>query len=137
MKNKVKFNVFVISALLLLSVLSCSKFDDNDSISITTRTNRLSKVWNIDNYKLNNVDLTSLYSGYSETYTKDKAYSYQWGIIGGTGTWAFQNNDKEIRITGINNQSSTTLYILKLENKSLWYYYMKGNEKNEFHMIAE
>ena len=129
-----RFTLFFIAGLMLFGIQSCSKYDDNDNISIKTRTERVANVWEVENYKLNDVDLNSLFSGYTETFTKELAYSYQWGIIGGTGTWEFQNNDEEIRITGIDNQTSTTLVILKLEETQFWYYYMDGDNKKEFHM---
>jgi hypothetical protein len=84
---------------------------------------------------VNGADLTSLVTDYSETFTTDKTYSYQWGIIGGTGSWAFKNDNNEIQITGVNNLASKTLYILKLEETQFWYYYMDGNDKKEFHLI--
>jgi hypothetical protein len=74
-------------------------------------------------------------SGYTETYTKNGNYSYTWHFFGGSGKWEFQNHDSEVRITGVSGQSSETLFILKLEEKEFWYYYMDGNDKKEFHMV--
>ena len=91
--------------------------------------------WKIDNYHENGVDLTSLMGGYTETYTKSGNYSYSWGVLNGTGTWAFQNSDANIQLTGISNQKTYTLVILKLEQTEFWYYYMDGSNKKEFHMI--
>ena len=127
----------MLAALTLFGVESCSKYSDNEGITLETRTQRVANTWKVENYKLNDVDLTSLYAGYTETFTQDKAYSYQWGIIGGNGTWAFQNSDKEVQITGINNQTSRTLVILKLEETQFWYYYMDGSNKKEYHMIQQ
>lgn len=125
----------VLAGLALFSIQSCSKYEDNEGISLETRTERVTNVWKVENYKLNDVDLTSLYAGYTETFTKEKAYSYQWALLGGTGTWSFQNNDAEVRITGTTNQSSRTLVITRLEETQFWYYYMDGDDKKEFHMI--
>jgi hypothetical protein len=127
----------LLAGILLIGIQGCKKYPENDGINLQTRTERVSNVWKIENYKLNGADLTSLLSSYSETFTKDKAYSYQWGIIGGTGSWDFKNNDAEIQITGISNQASRTLFILKLEETSFWYYYMDGTDKKEFHLIPQ
>ncbi|MDD4972283.1 MAG: hypothetical protein PHT07_22880 [Paludibacter sp.] len=125
--------IVVLSLLMLVGVQSCSQYPDNNGITLVSKTDRLSKTWKVENYTENGVDYTSLVSAYTETYTKEGAYSYQWAILGGTGTWEFQNKDAEIRITGISNQTTRTLYILKLEEKEFWYYYMDGTDKKEFH----
>jgi len=138
MKNK-KSSLFIIVlvGLMLLGVQGCSKYPDNEGITFVSKLDRVTNVWKVDNYKLNDVDYTSLLAGYTETFTKEGSFSYQWAILGGTGTWAFQNKDAEIRITGVNNQTSRTLYILKLEENAFWYYYLDGNDKKVFHMIPQ
>ncbi len=138
-----KTNIKVSVVLLLLAVMAlpalqgCKKYPEGPALSLRTRTARVANTWKVDNYKINGNDYTSLVSGYTETFSKEGAYSYSWGNAAGTGTWAFQNEDQEIRITGTSNQDSYTLVILKLEEKEFWYYYMDGNDKNEFHMIQK
>jgi len=136
MKNKMSFSVIVVlSVLMLVGVQSCSQYPDNSGITLISKVDRISKTWKVDNYKINDVDYTSLVTSYTETYTKQGAYSYQWAILGGTGTWEFQNKDAEIRISGDSNLTSRTIFILKLEDKEFWYYYMDGADKKEFHFI--
>jgi len=135
MKNKTKFAWIVVATLILGGLQSCEKYPENPMISLISRTERVANTWSVDNYKVNGTDYTSLVTGYSETFTKDGGYSYDWSALEGSGTWAFENNDEEVRITGIDNQQSRTLYIVKLEEKQFWYYYMDGSTKHEFHMI--
>ncbi len=138
MKNKQKLAILIIFAgLMVFGSQSCKKYPDNDHLSLETRTERVANNWKVDSYKINGVDFTSLVSNYTETYTKSGDYSFQWGILSGTGTWTFQNDDAEVRITGIGALPSVTLVILKLEEKEFWYYYMDGNTKKEFHMIQQ
>ena len=138
MKNIKKLSVgLVLAVLLLASVQSCSQYPDNNGITLVSKIDRVSKTWEVENYKVNGVDYTSLVSSYTESFTKTGDYSYLWAIIGGTGTWAFQNNDAEIKITGTTNLTSKTLVILRLENTEFWYYYMDGADKKEFHMIRQ
>ncbi len=137
MKNKITVLFILLAVFAIPFIQSCKKYPDGPVFSIHSRTERVANTWKVDNYKENGNDFTSLVAGYTETYTKDGNYSYTWGNFSGTGKWEFQNNDAEIRITGINNQSSETLYILKLEEKQFWYYYMDGNDKKEFHMIEQ
>lgn len=137
-KNKISF-LFILAAgmMVMTTAESCKKYPDGPALSLHSRTERVANTWKVDNYKVNGDDYTSLVTDYRETYSKDGAYSFSWGSMAGTGSWAFQNNDAEIRITGVSNQSSETLVILKLEEKEFWYYYMDGNDKKEFHMIQQ
>ena len=138
MKNKIQLSVLLIFAtMMVIGIQGCKKYPDGPMISLSSRTARVSNSWKVDNYKVNGDDYTSLVSGYTEIYSTDGNYSYKFGLISGTGKWAFQNNDAEIRITGVDNQSSETLFIQKLEEKQFWYYIMDGNDKKEFHMIQQ
>lgn len=127
--------MILLGGLVILGTESCSKYPDGPTVSFRSRAERVANTWKIDNYKVNGTDYTSLMSGYTETFTKDGNYSYSWGSLNGSGLWSFQNKDEEIRLTGINNQSDHTLFILKLEEKQFWYYYMDGGDMKEFHMV--
>ncbi len=138
MTHSKKITAFVLLAgLILIGIQGCKKYPEGPLLSLTSRTERVSNTWKVDNYKVNETDFTSLVSDYSETYSKDGHYSYEWGLFAGTGTWNFQNYDDEILITGITNQTTIVIHILKLEEKQFWYYYMDGNDKKEFHMIQQ
>ena len=122
----------------MLSLGSCKKYaEDTVVIPVVSKTERVSNTWKVENYKVNGTDFTSLVTSYSETFTKEKAYSYDWGLFNGSGSWAFQNSDNEIKLTGSDDQSSRTLVILKLEEKTFWYYYMDGDDKKEYHMVQK
>jgi hypothetical protein len=138
MKNIRKmFALVILSGLMLIGLQSCSQYPDNEGITFVSKTDRVSKTWKVENYKVNSTDYTSLVSGYTETFTKGGTYSFQWAILGGTGTWKFQNKDAEIQITGVTNVTSRTLIIQRLEEKAFWYYYMDGNDKKEYHLIPQ
>lgn len=135
MKNKKVMLFAILAGLTTISLPSCNKYDDGPMFSFRSRTARVANTWKVDNYKVNENDYTSLMAGYTETYSKDGNFSYQWGSFGGTGKWAFQNDDNEIKISGISSMPSQTLVILKLEERQFWYYYMDGDDKKEFHMV--
>lgn len=134
-----KLNHLILSLFILFlmapAIQSCKKYPDGPALSLRSKTERLSNTWKVENYTINGSDFTSIVAGYTETFTKENNYSYSWGVLSGTGKWAFQNNNMEVKLTGTEQQSSRVLYILKLEEKTLWYYYMDGNDKNEVHLI--
>jgi len=139
MKASSKISVILIlfAALIIPTMQSCSKYPEGPDFTIRSRTARVANTWKVENYKVNGTDFTSLVASYTETYTKGGAYSYSWGSSSGSGTWTFQNNAKEIRLNGNDEQSSRVLTILKLEEKEFWYYYMDGNDKNEIHLLEK
>jgi hypothetical protein len=134
-KNKVVAMLALIAVIAMPAIQGCKKYADGPMLSFHSKAERVANTWKVDNYKINGSDYTSLVVGYVETFSKDGNYSYSWGSTHGTGVWAFQNKNAEIRITGIDHQSSETLFILKLEEKQFWYYYMDGNDRMEFHMV--
>ena len=136
MKNRTTTIVLTtfICGLLIATLQSCQKYEDGPFLSIRSKSERISNSWVVDNYKIDGSDYTSLVSNYEETFSKNGAYSYSWNVFSGSGTWALQNNNMEIKLTGDDDHSSRTLYILKLEEKSFWYYYTKDNERHEFHL---
>jgi len=122
-------------ALVIPTIQSCKKYPDGPEFTLRSRTERVSHAWDVENYTINGVDYTSTVSNYTETYTKQGAYSYSWSLANGSGTWTFQSSDAQIQLNGSDAQSSRTLFILRLEDKSFWYYYMDGNDRHELHLI--
>lgn len=139
MKMKSLFaSLLMMGALASVSLLeSCQKYENGPAISFRSRAERVANTWKIDNYKVNDNDLTSLVTDYRETFSKDGNYSYTTGSTAGTGSWTFQNKDTEIKLVGITNQESHTLFIQKLEEDEFWYYYMDGTDKHELHLIKQ
>lgn len=127
--------IMLLGAIMVPVLQSCNKYEEGPSLSLMSRTARLANQWKVENYKINGSDYTSLMGDYEETYSKNGAYTYTWSILNGSGTWKFQNNDMEIKLEGNDDRSSRTLYILKLEKKSFWYYYIKDGDRHEMHMI--
>lgn len=141
-KSKIIRRIFVailvvFSGLILLGIQGCKKYPEGDLINLESRIERVANTWKVDLCNINDVDYTSWYVTYSEIFTKAGSYSFQWGGNPGSGTWTFQNNDLEIRITGSGNMQSVTLFIMKLEETQFWYYYMDGNDKKVFHMVQQ
>ena len=135
MKNKIKFLTKIFITVIVFSVLqSCRKYADGPLISFHSRTERLANTWVVNNYSVNDVDYTYLLSGYTETFTRDGNFYYTFRGLSGTGSWTFENNETEVRIIGIDHQASESLFIIKLAEKQLWYYYLDGNDRKEYHM---
>jgi len=70
-----------------------------------------------------------------ETYDKDGNYSYASTKGSGAGKWAFQNDDLEIKRSGVSGQSSYDMVILLLKEKTFWYKIVDGSDTYEFHFV--
>jgi len=138
MKNSWKWALgLMVSGLLVLGLMSCSQYEDNESVSLVSKTERISQAWRVQSYSVDSLVVTPLMVGYKETFTKEGSYSFQWELLGGTGSWAFQNGSAEVKITNVNNVTSRTLTILRLETGAFWYYYMDGDVRTEVHLIPQ
>lgn len=145
----IKRTLGLILSMTLIIVLSqgCKKYEEGPSISLRSRAARVANTWKVVKYLKNGEDETEKkYSStgdkrnYTETFTKDGAYSYIYyndngDAKSGASNWGFQNKDYEINRSGVSGQSSDILTILKLNEKEFWYYYMDGGDKKEFHLI--
>jgi hypothetical protein len=134
MLKKSTLFILLLVGTMVPFIQGCNKYSEGPILSVLSRTERLANIWKVENYKIDGTDYTSIVTNYTEVFSKSGAYSYDWGILGGSGTWAFQNNDMEVKLTGDDNQTSRTLYILKLEEKALWYYYTDNDKRHEFHL---
>lgn len=136
-KSKIASVLLLLAAFMVPTIQSCSKYPEGPAISLRSRAERVANTWKVENYKINETDYTSLVAGYEQTFSKSGAYSFSWGSTSGSGNWAFQNDEAEIRITGVNTTSSETLFIVKLKEKEFWYYIMDGNDKHEYHLLQK
>ncbi len=129
--------LLLLFGIIFSNLTSCKKYPDGPTISLRSRKERISNNWKVENYKINGSDFTSIVTNYKETFTKEGNYSYSWDLLNGSGTWKLQNNDEEIKLTGSESQTSRTLFILKLEEDSFWYYSMNGSDKHELHFTSK
>ncbi|HKC68351.1 MAG TPA: hypothetical protein VKG26_08980 [Bacteroidia bacterium] len=137
MKKEKKYAWWVITFIgtILFIAPACQKYPDGPQISFRSKTERVTNTWKVDKYIENGNDFTSQTIGYTETYTKDGNYSYLDNNHSGTGIWNFQSGNKEIQLIGTSHLQTRVLYILRLEEKEFWYYYIDGSDHKEFHMI--
>ncbi len=134
MKRK---NILTGVLILIALITACKKYPDGPWISLETRTARVANVWKMEQVTLNGSDVTSTYKNinYTETYDKSGNYSYNSSVGNGSGKWAFENKDTQIKRNGVSGQSSEDLTILRLKEKSFWYKFTDGKDSYEFHLI--
>lgn len=150
MKTKKSISLFLIIGLVAGLLSSCKKYDEGPVLSLRTKTKRLSRDWQIQEYYRNgNIETSQLIiTNYVESYNKNGAHTRSYNdkngnLVSETGQWKFDNNKEEISVTGIgsiewtdqtSSVSSSSYIILRLTSKELWYYYENGGSKHEIHL---
>ena len=110
---------------------SCSPYEEGPAISLRSKTERVANTWRV-NYAVeaDGDDQTSDYEEDRFILDKDGNVTYTFEIAGtvftATGTWAFTNDDENIRIQtsfdflGLPVDSDETYEILKLKETEVW-----------------
>jgi len=136
---KFKSTILLLFSGIVISFFigSCTTNNEGKSekLSVRSKTQRISNRWIVENYTINNEDYTPFVKEYKEVFGETGTFSYTWGLLNGSGSWKFQNNEKEIVLFGTDPQASRTLTVLKLDEDKLWYYFMQGNDKHEIHLM--
>lgn len=131
MKRTNVFLVVLFAASLILS--SCGKYDEGPSISLRSKTSRLTGIWKVTKAVYNGTEQTLSDDDKATTteFTKDgkiTTTSPQWGSF--NGTWEF-NSDKTKIVTKytFGGQTSTSeVTILRLTNKELFVEHVDGSD---------
>lgn len=153
MKTQKNSRLFLILLLLGGLLSSCKKYEEGPVLSLRTKTKRLSRDWQIQEYYRNgNIETSQLIiTNYVESYSKSGAHSRSYNdkngnLVSETGQWKFDSNKEQISVTGIGSiewtdqtstVSSSSYIILRLTSKELWYYYENGGSKHEIHLKAK
>lgn len=122
---------------VLVAASGCKKYEDGPSVSLIPRTERLCNTWQVFSCNVNGSDMTSYYvnTHYIESYDKSGRYAYSSAFGSGSGQWIWSGDQSIVSRFGIDGDPSRDLHILRLKEKELWYYYMDGNDRVEFHMV--
>ena len=132
--------------LLFLSftiLSSCKKYPDGPALSLRSKMNRVTNVWTIEKYLIDDVDQTTamLAGFYENTFQmkKDGTYSENWNSfvapLTDGGKWEFIENKEAIKKTSDGTGTSDTLTILRLKNKEFWIKKRNGTQAIVIHYI--
>lgn len=127
--------------ILVLSVSSCSKYEDGPAISLRTKNERVANTWKIEQAMRNNQDVTADYDQYVLTMTKDGdarleaiyssgQFTFQFET---DGTWKFDDSKEILILDFENNDADASYQILKLKEDELWIREQGGED--ELHLI--
>ncbi|MDD3876755.1 MAG: hypothetical protein PHT69_09045 [Bacteroidales bacterium] len=141
MSKKVLSGFFIVS-LVAVIFSSCGKYEDGPSFSLSTKKNRVVNTWKIEKIFVNDVDRTSLFQAFIDSYkveltSDDKVVETLTSILGtqtNNGTWEFSSGKESIITTISGNKISYR--ILRLMSDEMWLEEMDGNNKYVRHFIT-
>lgn len=116
--------------LIILSILAftgCRKYEEGPGLSLRSKKERVSNVWKIEKYFMNDEDRTAQIDSMYLTYTLRKDGSYQELMSHmhmyyiEDGKWSFIEDKSAIEIYRTND--TMTWHIKKLEEDALWVVY--------------
>ena len=148
MKTKIKI-LCAGTALCLLAIAGCKKYEEGPSFSLRSKTSRLAGEWELEKYYENGVDKTTEYlDGGSESYKIDKDGDLTFSIVDTSwspdpvvmaGKWEFISNKEELQttLTFLGDSDMDTLIITKLKNKELWMKDKYDSPQGEYHYKAK
>ena len=120
-KSKVlKLSVFAILAFMF-TLSSCSKYEDGPSVSLRTKTARLTGEWNI--VKIDNIAASSVDEFFIIEFQKDGGFVFTYSSFGFqdvmTGSWDWSSSKESVTV--ILDGSSEVWNITRLTNDELWF----------------
>ena len=111
-----------------LFITGCNKYDDGPAISLRSREERVANTWRIESAKEGGNDVTSSFTQYELRLTKGHDAALQANYALGSltfsfqtnGTWAFENDDEDLRLDFANDAADETYRMLRLKENELW-----------------
>lgn len=134
----------VAGLFIAATVMSCEKkYDDGPAISLRSKEARVANTWKIEKAYRDGEDATADYDEYTLKMTKggdaELTAVYSWGGFSfeyeTNGTWAFQNDAKELKLDFEDDGADINYQILRLAEKELWLREVGGED--ELHLMPK
>jgi len=130
---KTKHFLMLFTAVMLISVTSCKKYDDGPTISLMPKAWRVANTWKMEKLIVSGVEQT-VSSGDTYEYKTNGDYNYKSssGLFNLSGTWEFGSKKETIKLTisGITSETK----ILRLTSSEMWL--LNDSGTNEAHFVS-
>ncbi|MBA2611045.1 MAG: hypothetical protein H0U95_03675 [Bacteroidetes bacterium] len=143
---------FILLVVISITFFSCKKYPDGPAFSLRSKSERLSNLWKIEQYKYNGSDSTAfvkkyLFNNYRLDIEKKGEYIFDYNLVIGSalipisesGKWVFSGDKKSVIFTKESGNTSAaagtnaTWEILRLKEKEFWAKYTQDDNVIEVH----
>jgi hypothetical protein len=149
----IPLNIAILAILVFTMLPACKKYEEGPAISFRSKKERVVNTWKLDSYLYDGVDKTGelTVTNYTEIYNEDGSCKRTFNdssndFVDQPGTWSFSDDKAKLSINGIGsvelNQnigtvSASSITIIKLKEKEMWYRFENGGHTHEFHLIEK
>ena len=120
-----KYYALIFSSLILMS---CSKYEENPAISLSSKKARMANTWVVNKATANDQDVTDDYDDFELYLTKsgDAELSAEYTVFtidfstDTDGTWEFANSKENLVLDFEDDNADREYQILKLTKDELW-----------------
>ncbi|MDP1803292.1 MAG: hypothetical protein Q8L81_18160 [Bacteroidota bacterium] len=129
-----KAKTILLSLFALISLItfdSCKKYPDGPTLSLRTKTGRVSNVWKVEKCTKNGADITASKNDRTYEFRKDGVFIYTSGSKTEQGSWAFINKKEWL---DVKTSDPYKWEILRLKEKEMW---VRENDGDvfEYHLV--
>lgn len=126
-KTLVNPMAFAGAAAIALTATSCSTYEDGPSTSLVSKTNRLCREWQVDEYNGANYpyNLTLDFTKDGDFSLNMSYYGYTYGY---TGTWSWNSDKSKVNVDMSGDAMSMT--VRRLTSDEFWWTDSWGDEYN-------
>ncbi|WP_027418646.1 hypothetical protein [Crocinitomix catalasitica] len=132
-----------IIGLSALTLFSCSKYEENDGVTVKSKKARVANTWVIDQAFSDGENVTENYDEFTLTTKEDGDAQlnakFEWGPFSyeyeTDGTWEFTSSKENISFDYEDDDADKTYQILKLEVDEMWLRETGGED--ELHLKAQ
>jgi len=110
----------ILATFILAGTYSCDKYEEGPSVTIYTKSFRLTRDWKLDKATQNGVDITNQLHKLEQTFEDNGGCKKYIDGVEHLGTWEFDSNKENILIRLDGSSNKAKFRIIRLKSSELW-----------------
>jgi len=127
----------ILASFIMVGTYSCKKYEEGPTLSLTTKSWRLTRDWKLDKAEQNGVDVTNTLPPMEQSFGDDGSYTFVNNGKSSTGTWEFDSNKENILIKFDGSSDEAKFKIIRLKSSELWLDAEVGSQTMRYYWIEK